>query len=180
MRPRGELGEGDLRALLVEDGPDCYAHPPTSGSAYARWFLDRVMPLPTLERSLGVGSASADAYLATVAPLHGRLARVADGQSDYRLHDTSDYSGNVFAERLRRDLATYGARCKALAAECARLGIEADEERWRRRAWVTRLAGAVATIEAAGAGRGAVSVDRRLRLGDGQPLRPPSRPVPGA
>lgn len=147
LRPRDELGHGDLRALIVEQGPDSYVHPPTSGSAWARWFLDRVMPLPELEQELGIGSASADAYLAALAPLHGRLVRVPDGQSDYRLHEASDYSGTGFAERLRRDLATYGARCRALSEQCARLGIVVDEERWQRGAWVTRLAQAADAIE---------------------------------
>ncbi len=148
MRPRRELGEGDLRGLLIERGPDSYAHPPTSGSAWARWFLDRVMPLPELERELGIGSASADAYLATLAPLHGRLACAPDGQGDYRLHETSDYSGTGFSERLTRDLATYDARCRALSQECARVGVEPDADRWRQGAWITRLARAAETIEA--------------------------------
>ncbi len=147
-RPREEPGEGDLRSLVVDHGPDSYVHPPTSGSAWTRSFLEAVMPLPELEHELGIGSASADAYLATLAPLHGRLVRAADGLSDYRLHGSSDYSGTGFRERLRRDLATYAARCRALARECERQGHAFDAERWRQGSWVMRLARAVGTMEA--------------------------------
>src|SRR5262249_53304079 len=46
MRPEGDLPEGDLRELVVREGPQSYLSPPTTGNAWARSFLERVFPLP--------------------------------------------------------------------------------------------------------------------------------------
>ena len=43
------LAEGDLRRRFFEEGPlsdGTMPSPPSSGNAYARWFLDEVMPIP--------------------------------------------------------------------------------------------------------------------------------------
>ncbi len=50
------LPEGDLRETIVRDGPDCIHHPPTSGNAFARWFLEKIFPLPESRAVNAMGS----------------------------------------------------------------------------------------------------------------------------
>jgi hypothetical protein len=64
-----------------------YSTTVTSGLAFARHALERVMPIP--ERAF---DRSADGYLATVAPLYGRVAVVDEPIGAYRRHD-SNHSG---------------------------------------------------------------------------------------
>ena len=139
LRPREPLPEGDRRDVLLREGPDSQPHPPTSGTAWRRDFLERVFPIPPLERELGIGSASADAYLAALAPLHGPIGRLLEPHGTYRIHERSDYTAVPFAERLRRDLATFRRRCEAVAEHCSRQGISADPERWLRDSWPRRV-----------------------------------------
>src|SRR6266852_886707 len=49
MEPNGDLAEGDLRELVIREGPASHRTPPTSGNAWARCFLERVFPIPALE-----------------------------------------------------------------------------------------------------------------------------------
>ncbi len=42
--PPDIIAQGDLKEELLREGPHHF--PPTSGNAWARWFLDRVMPIP--------------------------------------------------------------------------------------------------------------------------------------
>ena len=163
LRPRRELLSGDLRDLLLREGPDACVHPPTSGSAWRRDFLERVFPIPGLEAELGIGSASADAYLAALAPLYGRLARLPDPGGTYRVHRASDYTAVPFAERLRRDLATYRQRCEAVAAHARGLGHDVDPDAWRHASWLDRLAQATAEL-----GQAVPDGERFVLIDDGE------------
>jgi glycosyltransferase involved in cell wall biosynthesis len=55
-----------------------YVWPVTSGNAYAREFLSRVMPLTPPE--------SHDGVLNTIAPLYGRIVTIAEPLGQYRIH----------------------------------------------------------------------------------------------
>ena len=55
-----------------------YLWPVTSGNAYAREFLDRVMPFTPPK--------SHDGVLNTIAPLYGRIATIARPLGQYRIH----------------------------------------------------------------------------------------------
>ena len=163
LRPRHELPAGDLRDRLLAEGPDACVHPPTSGSAWRRGFLERVFPVPGLEAELGIGSASADAYLAALAPLYGRVARLGEPGGTYRVHRGSDYTAVPFAERLRRDLATYRQRCAAVAEHARGLGLAVDPGRWRRASWLDRLARAAAEL-----GQAVPEGERFVLIDDGE------------
>jgi glycosyltransferase involved in cell wall biosynthesis len=143
VRPRSELPEGDLRALAVREGPDCYVTPPTSGNAWSRGFLERVSPIPEREYRL-----CADAYLFGLAPLFGPMRRVAEPQGFYRLHEGNNYSGLSFEEYLRRDLSLYEHRCTAMSRHCRDLNLDADPAGWIRRSWLHRLDATAREIEA--------------------------------
>ena len=149
ITPGEPLPEGDLRREMLRAGPDKFIHPPTSGNAFARSFLDRAMPLPEVERSVGLGDMSGDAHLSALALLYGRIARVPDPQGSYRIHGANGYSGLNFDGRLRRDLLTYDHRCRSLADHCRRAGAVPDVDRWNADAWLYRLrraAGEVADV----------------------------------
>jgi len=59
-----------------------YPYPPTSGNAYARWFLDRVMPMSPERVPRGL-----DAVLNGLAPLHGDVVALREPLVGYRYHD---------------------------------------------------------------------------------------------
>ncbi len=137
--PRDTLPEGNLRELVVDKGPEGYLCSPTTGNAWARRFLERVFPMPEVEREFGIGSASADAYLAAIAPLFGHIKVILQPQGIYRIHGRNDYAGVGFDEKLRRNLLTYDHRCAALAKYCRNMGITADPETWKKNSWVHRV-----------------------------------------
>jgi glycosyltransferase involved in cell wall biosynthesis len=68
-----------IRDCVLRSG--FYPCPPTSGNAYARWFLDRVMPVPP-ERIPG----GTDGALNTVAPLYGDVVVLKEPLGLYRIH----------------------------------------------------------------------------------------------
>lgn len=62
-----------------------YPSPPGSGNAYARWFLERILPVESAE----VGNA-ADSPLLAAAPFFGDVVSVAGAVVKYRQHDSND------------------------------------------------------------------------------------------
>jgi glycosyltransferase involved in cell wall biosynthesis len=58
-----------------------YPCPPTSGNAYARWFLDEVMPVPAQRMRGGT-----DGVLNAVAPLYGDVVVLKEPLGTYRIH----------------------------------------------------------------------------------------------
>jgi glycosyltransferase involved in cell wall biosynthesis len=138
----GELPEGDLREFVARKGPWNYVTPPTSGNAWARRALEEILPVPEQEYRIG-----ADCYLFTLAPVLGKMRRVAEPQGWYRVHGKNHYAGSRFAEKLRCDTRLYAQNCAALSTRLAALGVEADVRGWNRGAWVEELNRAVSDIE---------------------------------
>lgn len=103
--PESPLSSGDVRESLRLRGR--YATTVTTGLAFTRTALERVMPIP--ERAF---DRSADGYLATVAPLYGSVASIEAPIGAYRRHD-SNHSG-------------FGANM----AKRARWRVEHDEHRY--------------------------------------------------
>lgn len=142
LAPREELPRGDLRETVVGDGPHSYPTPAASGKLWKRAFLDRVMPLPATARR----AHGADVYMSTIAPLYGRLERLTEPEGTYRLHGGNNWAAMSFDEQARFDLAAFELHCDALAEHCAKLGIPADADRWKRGSWLRRRCEAAATI----------------------------------
>ena len=134
VKPGWWLPEGDLREVIVRDGPDSYITPPTTGNAWARWFLGRVLPMPEVEYRI-----CADGYLFGLAPLFGCIRRIPEPQGVYRLHRQSNYSGLPFHEKLRHDLRLYDHRCAVMSQYCRDMGINVDPNVWRKNSWFFRL-----------------------------------------
>jgi len=136
--PRDPLPHGDLRETMIEKGPHGLNNPPTSGNAWSRRFLEKVLPVPEREYVI-----SADAFLFTLAPIFGRVARVPEPQSCYRVHGANNYWRKTFAEKMEQNLRLYDNRCEMLSRHLRDQGIHVDPETWKARdgyyAWMVRL-----------------------------------------
>jgi glycosyl transferase family 2 len=144
--PANAPAEGDLRDLLIREGPDACVGPPTSGNAWSRAFLGQVLPIP--EHSFRQHS---DTYLMTLAPLHGTFRSVPAPQGCYRVHGENDFACRPVDEKNRRNLEMYDRRCLILSEYMGRLGIAADPERWKQGAgytWMRRCQEATEAIKA--------------------------------
>ena len=73
-----------------------YPYPPTSGNAYARWFLEQIMPCYRIR-------CGADGPLNTVSPLYGRVVTIDRPLGYYRVHGKNDGAqGTLSAEKFGR------------------------------------------------------------------------------
>jgi glycosyltransferase involved in cell wall biosynthesis len=143
IRPTDPLPDGNLLEALLLHGPDAHVSSPTSGNLWSRTFLQHVFPLPEVD---GYRLGGADRYLATLAPLFGRIRALREPLASYRLHGQNNYSAVAFEERFRRVLWCLEDRCAALATYCRDLGLHVDLESWQRASWVWRFAAARADI----------------------------------
>jgi hypothetical protein len=75
-----------------------YPSPPASGNAFARWYLDRILPMPEDEHR-----TFADTMLIGPAPLLGEIAAVDGIGGFYRIHGTNVSSLSL--EQLTRKLS---------------------------------------------------------------------------
>jgi glycosyltransferase involved in cell wall biosynthesis len=136
--PTGELSEGDFLQALVESGPDAYLSPPTSGNAWRRSFLEKVLPMPEEEFR-----RHSDIYLCTLAPVYGSVKLIEKHLSHYRVHGRNDYACDSSDRKLARNLAIYGSRCAYLRHHLEKRGITADPARWMEEGspydWLLRL-----------------------------------------
>jgi hypothetical protein len=142
--PSGELPEGDLHDVVLSEGPASHVNPPTSGNAWARSFLERILPIPEDEYRIW-----ADVYLLELAPLYGRLGRVVEPQGLYRLHGSNRYAGRPFAERQAHGLELYESVCITLTEHAGRLGFDVDRENLRKGSWFHRIARSLEDLDRA-------------------------------
>jgi len=141
--PEGDLPEGDLRELVVQEGPASHLNPPTSGNAWSRNVLERILPVPEAEYRIW-----ADVYLLELAPLFGRIRQVSHPQGWYRVHGENRYASRSFTENLERGVRVYDQLCRAMSHYGRELGFDLDEEACRQRSWFHRISRSVAEIEA--------------------------------
>ena len=122
---KGPLIEGDLREEFIRRGPISLGQSPASGNAWARWFLDEVMPLPEHDDKHG-----ADGFLKKLCPIFGEIRRIAEPQGCYRIHGDNHGGGRSLMFQFRRGLNRYPAYCQLLAKHLRRMGIDARPEAW--------------------------------------------------
>jgi hypothetical protein len=175
--PGRPLEHGDLLPALIAEGPDAYLSPPTSGNAWARHLLEHVLPMPQPEFR-----QHADMFLATLAPVYGRIGAIAEPLAQYRVHGGNDYAGRPLHERNRRNLLVYQHRCQALAEHLRRLGTVVDVSQWERPgtpyAWMRDVAAATDAIaKHIPTGTDFILVDGGA-LDDGTGLLPGRRTIP--
>jgi hypothetical protein len=136
--PSRPLEEGDLRLRMSRDGPDAYLSPPTSGNAWTRSYLRRVMPMP--ESGF---KRHAEMYLATLAPVYGLVRRAQQTLSCYRIHGGNDYASRTAEEKNNRNLQLYRHRCRVLAEHLTATGSPVEATAWLHgnpaHAWMKRM-----------------------------------------
>ena len=141
-----ELLDGDFRELVLREGPMTEAtlkSAPTSGNAFARQFLERILPMP--ERLYWT---MPDDYLYGLAPAFGRIRALGEPQGLYRLHGDNWYGRLSFEAKLSHGVRDHEQQSRVLRERCAELGIEPDLSTWRARAWWPRIERSVREIEA--------------------------------
>lgn len=116
--PPREVGfdSGDVVPLLLSKGR--YEAPVTSGNAFARAVLERILPMPEDDFRI-----SADGYLVTVAPLYGSVVSIEDPLGGYVQHGTNHWAASVAGERFRRSLEHDRHRYRALAGRAGAEGL---------------------------------------------------------
>lgn len=142
LDPPAEPDEGDLCDRILARGPGAYVTPPMSGNLYARAALERILPVPEDIRMC------ADAFLYDLAPLYGRVARLAAPHGTLRKH-ASWFGGVPLAERLPRSVRVHRHVIARMAERARELGREPDEAGWAARSWPLRQWRALAELEAA-------------------------------
>ena len=141
LKPSAPLPEGDLRELVIRDGPSSSGSPPTSGNAWSRQFLHKVLPVPREYR------LCADDYLFALAPAYGRVGRVPEPQGYYRIHGRNNYLERDFREKLAFGLYAQEQQCLALSRLFRDRGVGVEPEVWKRKLWFHRLDRAVKDIK---------------------------------
>ena len=143
LRPRRALVEGDLRSRVLREGPIDYNSPPTSGNAWARGFLEQVLPAPEKEYR-----TFADSYLIELAPFFGSVVAITEPQGFYRVHGQNNHLAADFGEMLARKLRCFEIQCSALRRCFPDPGIALDTEAWKAHSWWHRLYRATEEIAA--------------------------------
>jgi glycosyltransferase involved in cell wall biosynthesis len=137
--PSGPLPKGDFRSEAIERGPSCVYSPPTSGNAWKRRFLEKVMPIPEAEFRL-----CADDYLFSLVPAFGEIRAIDEPLSLYRLHSTNNYQRRSFEERLDSGLKIQEYECNVL-----KQFLQVDDKNvrgWKQHLWFFRLRSALDMI----------------------------------
>jgi glycosyltransferase involved in cell wall biosynthesis len=121
VTPRDDLSEGDLRDEVLRAGADGYAWPPTSGNAWARGFLERVLPMPEAEYR-----TCPDFFLSALAPLYGRVGKLSDPQGCWRVHG-GNHSRSAPIEKRLEELRWRSEHCLGeLSKHCRALSLPLD------------------------------------------------------
>ena len=123
---RNNLAEGDVRDVLLQRGPAGYNWVSTSGNAWTRSFLQRVLPMPEAQFRIGP-----DVYLAALAPLFGSIAKLDEPRGAYRNHGQNNTYREPFDQRVASAVAFWDYTFDILAGWCRKLGLEGRPEQWR-------------------------------------------------
>jgi glycosyltransferase involved in cell wall biosynthesis len=124
---KDDLAAGDVREQLIARGPAGYNWPSTSGNAWTRGFLERVMPMP--EEVYRIGP---DVYLSALAPLFGTIHRLEAPRGAYRVHGNNNTFREPFDTRVAAAVKFWDHCFGVLGEWCGRLGFPARSEEWKR------------------------------------------------
>ena len=147
-----------MRELVIRDGPDVHVAPPkcppTSGNAWVRWFLQKVLPIPEAPFRWG-----GDTYLLNMAPIFGTIAAIEEPLGLYRVH-----GANNTLKPIERFASEYETRfeecCRSLSMFLKEMGIDVAPDQWPRNSWYHRILRSIRDIELVVAeGKGFVLID---------------------
>lgn len=132
-----------------------YPTPPGSANAYARWFLDRVMPVED------GGDAAADSALLAAAPLLGDVVTLPTLAAFYRRHDRNDSSllsePGHFVREIRRAQNRWEYASKFAGHHLDESILRASRELLQLRAAALRMTPDLVGLP--GDGRGQILID---------------------
>ena len=134
LQPAPPLGAGDLRKWALTNCPANYRWPPTTGNAWSRRFLERVLPMPE-----GAFRTSPDYLLCALAPLYGPIEAVAEPLGAWRLHGRNASFEPAYEDMITRDHQRAEAGLKLAEDHCVRLGVVPDPLAWRADSYEHRL-----------------------------------------
>jgi glycosyltransferase involved in cell wall biosynthesis len=146
--PTGEvrfkgLPSGDLRQRVATGGPGNSPSSPTSGNAWRRSLLEKILPVPENCRYY---RSCADEYLYNLAPFFGNIGMIETPLTSYRVHGANIFSSRTFTQKFRMEVDGYEEQCTSLLATLARNGIAADAALWRKHSWYPRLQEAIKAV----------------------------------
>lgn len=108
---------GDARARLLSC-PDDIAWQPTSGNAFSRRALEKVLPMDAESFRL-----CADYLLSNLTPLHGRVVALDSVCGEYRVHGANGHVRRVTLDRIRDDIRRTLVTRSLLIEHSRRLGL---------------------------------------------------------
>lgn len=95
--PEKPLPEGDLREAQLKGGVEGHVFSPTSGNAWSRSYLKKILPMPEIHYRI-----NADSYLAILAPFFGSIKRIVEYQALYRIHSHNGTSKSTYSWQLNQ------------------------------------------------------------------------------
>jgi glycosyltransferase involved in cell wall biosynthesis len=113
--PNIPMSDDDMRLLVELYG--YYPSPPTSGNAYAREVLDRLLPMDE-----EVWKRGPDGLLNALSALYGQIASVHRPLGAYRIHGRNMYAGTIDVALLRANFRNELDRETAIKLHAAALG----------------------------------------------------------
>jgi glycosyltransferase involved in cell wall biosynthesis len=140
--PTEDLPVGDLRAATFAGGPATSLSPPTSGNAWARDFLEQVMPIPEENHRTG-----ANDYLYGLAPAFGVIDRIKTPQALYRVHASKNDKHLPLEHRVALGLRCLEDQWSALRKHARHAGRAVDEASWERASYFHQLQAAINDLE---------------------------------
>jgi hypothetical protein len=111
------MPSGDLRAAILRWRH--YTSPPTSGNAFSRWLLEKILPMPEEEWRI-----AADSYLLSLAALYGEVRSIDKVLGYYRIHGSNlwyDEGPNIL--KLIQMVRTGNAQKQLLERAAHNLGL---------------------------------------------------------
>ncbi len=130
---------GNYKNSLLEKGPWACAQAWTSGNAWARWFIEQVLPLPEDADN----RVFPDGCLNPLAALYGPIATLDEPVACYRIHDRNN--GPIGTEFTLPSLSLRLTRMRNsfefVSERATRIGISLPLEHWLQ--WKTSWKGNV-------------------------------------
>jgi len=120
--PEVRFDSGDVVPRMLATGR--YETAVTSGNAFARGALEKILPVPEAEFRMG-----AEGYLVTLAPFYGPVVSLDEPLGVYRQHGANAWrlDGSAPGEHLRRSLEHDSHKYRALQVKAREMGKEVPQ-----------------------------------------------------